>query len=253
MSDKHSLLYHAGLDRTLHSAAVVQKMMMVVLCGFGAIRASRRFHNRANLTFSPATKVELRLIFGLLINLTVLLRFCAMLFFVYRSIPWWEAVVTGLGMAYIQPTFMALGARERSSAASVRNRKSCYYFRSEFLSNCIFLGVSSFGAAISTISEWQRRSYLARHPGTLFTGGLFSHVRHINYSGEVLLFLGWAAWTRSCRALLVPSVFLPTFILFYIPNLDAHLLEKHGSSFAAYRSETPSLLPWFFGEASDIL
>ena len=173
-----------------------------------------------------------------------------MIFFVYRAIPWWEAIATGLGMAYLQPVFMSLGLKRRDAADSEKG--SCFSWK-EGLCNCIFLGLSVAGAAVSTISEWQRRAYLTEHPGSLFVGGLFSYARHINYTGEVLLFTGWAAWTRTWRAMLVPIFFAATFMLFYIPDLDSHLLRKHGHAFADYQRDTPSLIPAFADRVSESL
>ena len=62
---------------------------------------------------------------------------------------------------------------------------------------CVAIAIG--GAVLSTVAEWQRSTYLAANPGKLFTGGLFVHARHINYTGEVLLFMGWAMLTPRLR------------------------------------------------------
>ena len=72
--------------------------------------------------------------------------------------------------------------------------------------------------------------------GGCYTIGLFSVAKHVNYTGEVLCFVGWALLTRRARALLVPLLFAAALRWFYAPNLDRHLKRKYGegSAFKAW-------------------
>ena len=50
------------------------------------------------------------------------------------------------------------------------------------------LGLFALGSALETVSELQRKAFKAKesNKGKVYTGGLFSLARHINYTGEIL-------------------------------------------------------------------
>lgn len=258
---KTSTLAKIGLNRSRRGAALPQKMIMSAFVLGGLVLAALRYRRISVRPLRPRTVVEYRMCFGLLVNLVVVIRFCAMLYFVYREVPWWEALATGVGMMVLQPLFTGLCAQDiltRRSGSSLRNvdRKIESDDDGEDASDrraketakiwvdlfCVAIAVG--GAMLSTVAEWQRSAYLAAHPGTLFTGGLFAHARHINYTGEVVLFVGWAMLTRSRFALLVPFFFYATFASLYVPDLDLHLNKKYPTDFGRYQAVTPSLIPF---------
>jgi hypothetical protein len=260
---KMSALAQVGLDRSQRSAALQQKFVMAVLVLGGLVLATQRYRRIAQRPLRPRTAIEYRMGFGLLVNVVVVMRFGAMLYFVHRGVPWWEALATGVGMVVLQPLFTGLcaqdiltgrrsggssggsssaenkGGKEENDAIDRRAKETAKIWVDLV---CVAFAVG--GATLSTAAEWQRSAYLTAHPGTLFTGGLFAHARHINYTGEVVLFLGWAMLTRSRFALLIPCFFYATFASLYAPDLDLHLSKKYPGDFERYQAVTPSLIPF---------
>ena len=157
----------------------------------------------------------------------VMVRFFVMIATVARRVPLWESLLTGVGMAAVIPWFALMWRRHGGSAGIVP----------------IFsLVLSVVGASITTIAEYQR----AQHPpNTLFRDGLFAYASHINYSGEVLLWIGFALQTKALKAQVVPAAFFISFLYFYVPNLDAHLERKYPNEFALLaQARTPKLVPF---------
>ena len=259
---KASALSKIGLDRSHRSAALPQKLVMATLVLVGLVLACRRYKRITQRPLRPRTAIEFRMGFGLLVNAVFVLRFGAMLCFVYRMVPWWEALATGVGMLVLQPLFTGLCAQDllvkgrtegtlkvkktgegEKESGGANDQKAKETARVGVDLVCVAIAIG--GAVLSTVAEWQRSTYLAANPGKLFTGGLFVHARHINYTGEVLLFMGWAMLTRSRFALLVPFFFYATFASLYAPDLDLHLSQKYPSEFKRYEAVTPSLVPFF--------
>ena len=268
IASRVSLLERFGLDRSRRGDVLAEKTAMLLLVLSGTGFAWFRYRRLVHRPFRPRTIVEYRMFFCLFVNLIFIMRFLAMLLLVYRSVPWWEALMTGAGMLVIQPLFMGLCALDVVMSSREKNhskRNESRSGQSEIVGEnaetedkndrharesakvwvdlfCVVISLA--GAALSTIAEWQRHTYLQNSQGSLYTGGLFAYARHINYTGEVLLFLGWSMITRSPLALLVPCFFYATFSSLYVPDLDLHLHKKYGVEFEHYMESTPSLLPF---------
>jgi protein-S-isoprenylcysteine O-methyltransferase Ste14 len=213
-----------------------QKATMYVLVCVGFLFAIRRYWYLTLNPFKPQTKIETRMGLCLIINVICLFRFWLMVSSVKRNVPWWEALVTGFGMTALQPLFMGLcalpiyqkreSAKERSDVAVL------------LVDICCVL-IACGGVLLSTLSEHERSVFITKFPNTLYTGGAFQYARHINYTGEVILFGGWSLLTRSKQALLVPFFFFMTFHVLYAPDLDIYLEGKYGASYVAWVEKTP--------------
>ena len=252
------------LDRT-RRPAVAQKLVMVMLVGVGTFLAVRRYRRLVIRPWHPSGPLENRMALALTANVVVLMRLAIVMLGVTRDVPWWEALATGFGMLVLQPLFMGLCAQpilrrharklakdtagENDADGVVDNKKMKNKDgpgrqRAALAIDVCCVAVAAAGMVMSTWSEAQRSDHLAAHPNTLYTGGLFSVARHINYTGEVVLFLGWAMLTRSRFALLVPCFFFASFHALYVPDLDQHLRGKHPAQFAQWQQSTPaSLIP----------
>jgi protein-S-isoprenylcysteine O-methyltransferase Ste14 len=101
------------------------------------------------------------------------------------------------------------------------------------------------GSWIGTASEHARHLWKARpeNQGRLYTEGLFSYSRHINYFADLLLFAGCAVLTRQWWAGIVPLAMGLNFAFAIIPAHDAYLAARYGSEFDHYARRTKTLIP----------
>lgn len=102
-----------------------------------------------------------------------------------------------------------------------------------------------FGSLLNTLGEWQRRRFKAQpeNKGRLFAGGLWRHVRHVNYLGDVLWVSGWALATRNPWAALIPLLLVTMFRFAMIPDLERYLERKYGTAFETWKSRSWALVP----------
>lgn len=104
--------------------------------------------------------------------------------------------------------------------------------------------VAAFGVGVFLhfAADMQKHVELARRPGQLFTGGLWSRVRNPNYLGELLIYASFAALSRHRAPFIVLAVAL---VIEWLPNMrrkDRSLARF--PEFAAYRARTALLIPW---------
>ena len=171
------------------------------------------------------------------------LRFMLMLFvLVPRRVLWWESICTGGGCALLFPGFVVAAATASPSLCLTNDLPA------------FLLHVA--GSVLTTGSEvqrWQFKRTLRRGAEGCYTGGLFSVARHINYTGEVLCFAGWAMLTNSNEALVVPLFFWLALTYFYAPGLDRHLTAKYGGDKAWREWQAPAFAPSWLLLAATLL
>ncbi|KAF2093012.1 ERG4/ERG24 ergosterol biosynthesis-like protein [Rhizodiscina lignyota] len=123
--------------------------------------------------------------------------------------------------------------------------------RGETLANLYLLvGVALFLLGIG--AEWQceiqRRQFKAdvRNKGKPFTGGLFSLVRHPNYSGYTLWRASGAMATSGMLSATLTGVFfLYDFSSRAIPALDEYCSKRYDNMWTNYKQKTPyTLVPY---------
>lgn len=119
------------------------------------------------------------------------------------------------------------------------------------LEDKIGLGLFFAGAITETGSEIQRKLFRhkAENKGKLFTGGLFSLARHINYFGEALWYTGIALLTTNnvYFTVFILAMQLNLFISTGVPEINAHMERKYPDQWALYKSKTPSrLIPFVY-------
>lgn len=110
----------------------------------------------------------------------------------------------------------------------------------------VAVGLFLLGSFLNTASEWGRDRF-KRTPGNqgrLYTQGLFSLSRHINFFGDVLWVSAYAIVARTPWAWLIPLFAFSFFAFFNAPALDRHLAEHYGEQFAAYAARTKMLIPF---------
>ena len=110
------------------------------------------------------------------------------------------------------------------------------------------IGLFVVGSALNTGGEIRRNKWKnnPENKGKLYTGGLFSYSRHINYFGDLLWVIAYAMMTRNGYAAIIP-VFLFCFFAFYnAPKLDNYLKAKYGTDYDRYASRTKMLIPFVY-------
>jgi protein-S-isoprenylcysteine O-methyltransferase Ste14 len=109
------------------------------------------------------------------------------------------------------------------------------------LAACI--GLHTLGVVIMIAADCQKHFTLRLRPG-LITTGMFRHVRHPNYTGEMMLYGSYA---------LLVGHWIPWAILawvwcgiFMVNILAKEISMSRSPEWAAYRRRTGMLLPWRF-------
>ena len=108
------------------------------------------------------------------------------------------------------------------------------------------LALYGAGSFINTAAEYARYRWKQSHPGQLYTRGLFGYARHINFFGEIMLFVGLALFTGRLAALAIPLIMTLNFLGFVIPALDAYLRQKYGDDYVTYARTTRQLVPYLY-------
>lgn len=153
--------------------------------------------------------------------------------FVQRRLPWWEAVWGGGIIGCVLFFFLLGGLRAPQPPEPV---------------DALGLLLYVAGSYVGTASEYGRHLWKARpeNRGHLYTEGLFSFSRHINYFGDLLLFVGLALLTRQPWAGMVPLGMGLNFVFIIIPAHDAYLASRYGAEFERYASRTRKLVPMLY-------
>jgi protein-S-isoprenylcysteine O-methyltransferase Ste14 len=80
----------------------------------------------------------------------------------------------------------------------------------------------------------------------LYTGGLFSLARDINYFGDSLWVSAWAVLTRNIWSIFIPTLVTGMFVLVFIPSLTIHLRSHYGDAFVAWAKRTRAFVPFLY-------
>ena len=191
------------------------------------------------LTFSATDEVECSAIPGRQIALIAgvvmyIARAATTLFmFVKRKIPWWEAAWGGSLIGVVLFFFLREGLRTPQPLGLADLAGALLYFA---------------GSYLGTASEYSRHLWKARpeNQGRLYTRGLFRYSRHINYFGDLLIFLGLGVLTWQLWTVIVPIAMGLNFALMIIPAHDAYLAVRYGAEYNDYAQRTKKLIPFIY-------
>ena len=80
-----------------------------------------------------------------------------------------------------------------------------------------------------------------QQPRSLITNGFFAYTRNPNYFGEVLIYTGYAIWSRS---LMVFAIFLVMWAILFVPNMKKkdQSMSRY-PEFAAWKENTGFFFP----------
>lgn len=150
--------------------------------------------------------------------------------YVQRKVSWFEGIAVGVlycGMLY---AFALWG----SEAATVT-------LALDVPGIALYVG----GSWINTLADHQRHAWKSKseNSGRLFTQGLFRYAVHINFFGDTLMFLGFAAITHNITSFVPVVAIIANFLLYQIPQLDGYLKSRYGKEFVEYSSQTKKYVP----------
>lgn len=187
-------------------------------------------HGRSALGYDPADPLRRQLL-GLC-SVVYWARLAATTHvLIQRSMDWPEVAVVLPWVAAIQLTLTIAGGSNRAPVG---------------LPEVAGLALYVAGSVLNTGSEWSRLRWKRRHPGRLYTQGLFRLSRHINYFGDSVLFTGFAIVTGVWWTLAIPLVMTAGFLFQHIPANENHLAEKYGQEFQAWTLRTRRFVPFLF-------
>jgi protein-S-isoprenylcysteine O-methyltransferase Ste14 len=150
-----------------------------------------------------------------------------------RRFEWTECIAVIGAVAFYQFGFALLGATSLAPLSAI---------------DLIAAGLFILGSYLNTGSEIQRKKFKTNsfNNGKLYSGGLFSVVRHPNYLGDILWALGWAAATRNIWAVLISLVAAVGFVFLFIPQLSAYLSKQYGEQYEDWARRTKRLIPFVY-------
>lgn len=79
----------------------------------------------------------------------------------------------------------------------------------------------------------------------LVTSGIYKHIRHPIYTGEMFLLLGFTLLLNSLLGFLIMLIFVP-LILIRIPFEEGMLSEAYGQQYSDYVKRTKKLIPLLY-------
>ncbi len=107
------------------------------------------------------------------------------------------------------------------------------------------IGFSIYVKARVTLGKFFSEKLRLLETHQLVTSGIYKHIRHPIYTGEMLLLLGFTAMLNSLAGFLVMFVFVP-LILVRIPFEEAMLKEACGQPYNDYAKQTKKLIPHIY-------
>ena len=153
--------------------------------------------------------------------------------FLKRKLVWGEAILIATLMSLALFSFAHVGGSSQLAINAL-----------DFSGIILFIT----GSWINTQSEYTRHIWKQneQNRGKLYTGGLFKYSMHVNYFGDLILFIGLALITQSFSMLIIPFAMALNFVIFIIPSLDKYLENKYGDDFKEYAARTKKLVPGIY-------
>ena len=132
-----------------------------------------------------------------------------------------------IGVFYSLPAFLAFFNSNPLTIAATASAVPLFYF----------------GSLINTSADVQKMT--AKTMGrSLVNDGIWSQIRHVNYSGDLMRYLSFAVIAGSAWAFLVPLA-IAALYLQRINEKEKLMVEKY-ADFATYRLQTKRLIPWIW-------
>jgi steroid 5-alpha reductase family enzyme len=173
----------------------------------------------------------------------ILITFCLTIYFLRlqvtvwifqkRKWTWLETITITILMSFVIYAYAKIGGSNKQLVGMI-----------EIIGILLYLS----GSYINTQSEYSRHVWKLEpeNKGRLYTTGLFSFSMHINYFGDIVLFIGLAMVTHSISMLIIPLVMTLIFVFNIIPALDRYLEKKYMDEFRDYSKKTKKFIPFIY-------
>ena len=150
-----------------------------------------------------------------------------------RKWTWLETITITILMSFVLYAFASVGGNNKQVVGTV-----------EVIGILLYLS----GSYINTHSEYYRHVWKLKEEnrGQLYTEGLFSLAMHINYFGDIVLFMGLAMITHRLSMLVIPLIMAANFVFNIIPSLDRYLEKKYKDEFRDYAKKTNKFIPLIY-------
>jgi len=150
-----------------------------------------------------------------------------------RKWTWLETVTITVLMSFVLYAYASAGGNNKQAVGAI-----------EVIGILLYLS----GSYINTHSEYCRHIWKLKdeNKGRLYTKGLFSLAMHINYFGDIVLFIGLAMIAHSFSMLIIPLIMMVNFIFNIIPSLDRYLEKKYKDEFVNYSKKTRKFIPLIY-------
>ncbi len=147
-----------------------------------------------------------------------------------RKWTWLETITITVLMSFVLYAYASAGGNNKQVVGAV-----------EAIGILLYLS----GSYINTHSEYYRHAWKLKeeNKGRLYTERLFGLAMHINYFGDIVLFIGLAMVTHSLSMFVIPLIMAINFIFNIIPSLDKYLEKKYMDEFRDYSRKTKKLIP----------
>jgi len=173
----------------------------------------------------------------IILMLCLIIYFFRLLFTVFvflkRKMGWIETILISGLMFFALYSFAKVGGGNHLPVGII-----------EIVGIILFLA----GSYLNTASEYKRFAWKKKieNKGHLYTEGLFKYSMHINYFGDIILFIGFAMITHSVSLFIIPLIMALNFIFHIIPALDKYLAKKYGEEFKEYAQRTKKFIPMVY-------
>lgn len=227
MYDKHSISIQQKVTFTaLHFFVILFSFWLMFMNGIDVIAGLFGFPIRVG---DNSRRNIILLAMGIYFIKSIVSQFVLM----KRELKWSEALTIALWLFIAYSTFSFTGA----SISALTGK-------TETAGIVIF----AVGLLINFFSELQRFLWKGKegNKNKLYHGGLFRLSRHINYFGDVIMFIGFAMITRNVWAYIIPLTLVIAYGFVNIPMLDAHLKEKYGNEFEEYSHHSKKFIPFVY-------
>lgn len=132
-----------------------------------------------------------------------------------------------IGVFYSLPAFLAFFNSNPLTIAATATAVPLFYF----------------GSLINTSADVQKMTAKTMGRG-LVNDGIWSQIRHVNYSGDLMRYLSFAVIAGSTWAFLVPLA-IAALYLQRMNEKEKSMSEKY-VDFGTYRQHTKLLVPWIW-------
>ncbi len=225
--------------RDNHERSILPKAFIALAIGASILVCGHLMFAAESALLAPlkAYKVEGNLGRSCLILVGMIiyyLRLLVTLFvFFQRKMYWLEALMIANIMPWLFPYIAYASGRYNGPIGWI-----------EALGILLFLA----GSYLNSASEYTRFRWKQKNEnaGRIYTSGLFTYSRHINYFGDILIFSGVAAMARQVELLFIPAFMAAIFILILIPLKENYLKQKYGDAFSLYAAKTKKIIPWIY-------